>query len=107
MSRACLQRAELFGGGGGGNFGNNLVQNNNAQKTPANTLDNKSLDELQSMLPDAENKVETAQTDLDTAMEAVNNNEFKAAVDEALKNYTDYLEQIQKGDDDFAKQILV
>lgn len=102
ITQAAQQR---FGGGGGGNFGNNLVQNNNAQKTPTNTLENKSLDELQAMLPDAENKVETAQTDLDTAMEAVNNNEFKDAVDEALKNYTDYLEQIQKGDDDFAKQI--
>ena len=102
ITQAAQQR---FGGGGGGNFGNNLVQNNDAQKTPANTLDNKSLDELQAMLPDAENKVETAQTDLDTAIEAVNNNEFKDAVDEALKNYTDYLEQIQKGNDDFAKQI--
>lgn len=102
ITQAAQQR---FGGGGGGDFGNNLVQNNNTQKTPANTLDNKSLDELQAMLPDAENKVETAQTDLDTAMEAVNNNEFKDAVDEALKNYTDYLEQIQEGDDDFAKQI--
>lgn len=102
ITQAAQQR---FGGGGGGNFGNNLVQNNNAQKTPTNTLENKSLDELQAMLPDAENKVETAQTDLDTAMEAVNNNEFKDAVDEALKNYTDYLEQIQEGDDDFAKQI--
>lgn len=96
---------QRFGTGGGGDFGNNLVQNNKEQQTPTNNLDNKSLDELQAMLPDAETKIETAQTDLDTAMDAVNNNEFKDAVDEALKNYTDYLEQIQKGNDDFAKQI--
>ena len=93
------------GSSGGGNYGNNLVNNNNTQKKETESLDNKSLKELQSMLPDAETKVETAQGDLDKAMDAVNNNEFKEAVDEALKNYTDYLEQIQKGNDDFAKQI--
>lgn len=91
--------------GGGGSYGNNLVQNNQTQKENADSLDNKSLKELQAMLPDAESKVETAQSEVDKAMDAVNNNEFKEAVDEALEEYTDYLEEIQKGDDDFAKQI--
>lgn len=91
--------------GGSGSYGNNLVQNNQLQKENADSLDNKSLKELQAMLPDAESKVETAQSEVESAMDAVNNNEFKEAVDEALKDYTDYLEEIQKGDDDFAKQI--
>lgn len=88
-----------------GNYGSNLVQNNSVQKENTDSLDNKSLDELNAMLPDAESNVESAQSELESAMDAVNNNEFKEAVDEALKDYTDYLEEVQKGDDDFAKQI--
>ena len=90
--------------GGGGSYGDNLVANNTTQKD-TNSLNNKSLTELQEMLPPAKSDVTTAQDLVDKAMDAVNDNSYKTAMDESMTAYLEYLEQIQSEDDTFAADI--
>lgn len=90
--------------GGGGSYGDNLVANNTTQKD-TNSLNNKSLTELQEMLRPAKNDVTTAQDSVDKAMDAVNDNSYKTAMDESMTAYLEYLEQIQSEDDTFAADI--
>ena len=91
-------------GGGGGSYGDNLVANNTTQKN-TESLNNKSLTELQAMLPTTKSDVTTAQDSVDKAMDAVNDNSFKTAMDDSMTAYLEYLEQIQSEDDTFAADI--
>ena len=81
---------------GGGDFVPTQNNNNNNQttETPKSTesLEGKSLTELKDMLPTREDKLESAQTAVDEAIDAVHNNEAQEAVDEAFNNYVEFLE---------------
>lgn len=103
------QQSGNVGGGGftptSNNNNNNNNTNNNQNTESTDSLKGKSLEELKEMLPDREGKVDTAKTAVNEAIEAVNNNEAKEAVDEAFNNYVEFLEQIEENDKKFAEEI--
>ncbi len=98
-----------LGNTGGGGFtptqNNNNNNNNNKQPQATESIEGKTLQQLQDMLPTREGRVESAQDAVDEAIDAVNNNEAKEALDEAFNNYVEFLEQIEEEDAKFAEQI--